>query len=127
MEDILGILPTIIQYAPAVAVLIGLLMAYARGMIVSRQTLLDLRSIDQKYVTDIKQLIQDNEKKLDELYKLLLQERQARLETSESRLQEQGRLATLGLQFMVASQHSQDNATGLLANIEALLNKHEEM
>ena len=121
MDFLLDALPDILKYSPAVAVLVWQVYLFTSGRIMSRQTMVDLRSGDKENQKQLEELYQAGKEELVILFKQLIAEKDKRLATLEERFREREHLASLGLQYMVASQQSQDGAAQLIASMEALL------
>jgi HJR/Mrr/RecB family endonuclease len=115
MESFLDILPALIKEVPSIAVLIVIIMLFLQGKIVPKQTVADLLAAKD---TQLERTVQ--------LYDALLKQKETTLEVVNARLAERDHLASLGLQYMVSSQKSQDAAADLLTNLETLLDKKDE-
>jgi hypothetical protein len=83
--------------------------------------MVDLRSGDKENQKQLEELYQAGKEELVIVFKQLIAEKDKRLATLEERFREREHLASLGLQYMVASQQSQDGAAQLIASMEALL------
>jgi len=123
VDEILSIIPTIVQYAPAVAVLLLIVWFFMRGHIISSATHQKSRESDQEYISKLEAQYKVDKAEVGDLYRQIIAEKQARINTLTERLEEQSRLATIGLQYMVTAQQAQDSSAALVRSVEALLQR----